>query len=178
MIDRHHIILDLYDKLYNLYDEECYDIISRVLEYDLKVGHFDYRPFLLDKMNARSLMEIRNSYLVPWKKEEDRKNIPIVDDPVKIKDYRDNILRQIVEGYQGYYWQLYILIKFGFKSKNCENLEINFDSLYTDTFETFDGLMGEQYYMDCWSVTRTNKPEYTKYMEDKYMKQGLKFRIR
>ena len=178
MIDDYDVYEDIKDKLYNLYNDEACVILSKILCKDKNLGFFDYKSFLLNKMNARALMEIRNSYLVPWKDDNDRKNIPVIDDYVAIRKYREDKLKKIVKGYQGFQWQLYFLIVFGFKGRKYEDFEVNFDGLFEDSHSSFDWLLGEQYYMDCFSVTKSNDEGFTKYMESGYSKQGLKFRIR
>lgn len=127
-------IVDNY-KITNLRDDEGWSerILADVLYSDYEKELANYKAYIGKDMDARLLMELRNSALVPFSEKEidyfeGHENLKTWQE---VRDFRTNYIHQFNKYYRGYEWQLYMLLV-SLRGRKAAKIDLCFEELYAD----------------------------------------------
>lgn len=93
----------------------------------------NYKAYIGKDMDARLLMELRNSALVPFSEKEidyfkGHENLKTWQE---VRDFRTKYIKGCNKYYRGYEWQLYYLLV-SLRGKKARKIDLCFEELYAD----------------------------------------------
>jgi hypothetical protein len=114
------------------YGESLYFLTSELLN-DYKMHRANYKAYIKDGLNARYLMELRKSAIIPMCKEEydfyvQHEHLNTIK---AIKKFRADYFKYLNPDYEDLEWQYYYMIKYYLRSK-AKGICINFEECYID----------------------------------------------
>lgn len=134
-IDLDEVVDDLSEvyKITNIADDDSYNFIAEELYYDYIKERANYKAYIKEGMDARILMEVRKSAIIPLAGQMLRiydvhSDCETVED---IKAVRTRELKFLNSDYDDADWQYYAVIRYFLRSKSV-GVEFNFEDCYAD----------------------------------------------
>jgi hypothetical protein len=130
---------DLYEnyKITNVYDEEddahYYYELAEALFGDYENKRANYKAYVQPGMNARYMMELRKSAIIPMSDEDfdfykKHDNLNTVEE---IKAFRSEYLKVLCSDYADLEWQYYYMMRY-YLGKRSDDLLISYEYCYDD----------------------------------------------
>lgn len=119
----------------NICDDEdeslTYIINELIADYDL--GRANYRAYIEKDMDARMLMEVRKSAVIPMSEElyDFYDGHKPCKTPAEVKEFRRKYLKFLTSDYEDLNWQYYLLIKHYLRSAS-KGFVFDFESCFAD----------------------------------------------
>lgn len=129
--------LDLQDRYHirNIRQDgrESIDWLSMVLYRDYKYRLANYKSYIEPGMNARMMMELRNTAIFPIKIDKSFfSGVGYCDTPMEVVNYRAVEINKILETYHEEPWQYYFIVCSRMKPEVREFFQCDFEACYAD----------------------------------------------